>query len=135
MTHDTHTAREKAEAYVRGKLPELMETIYPAGDQSFFYLVEDMGDHWRGIWHGTTKVVNIHKTTAYGSRDAKELALQHWLRVLEKNNVCAFDGKGCLVVMNPFEAEPHRCHVKFNLLTGQPATEADYQAFNDIVGV
>lgn len=61
------------------------------------------------------------------------LALQHWLRVLA--------GKGCrcdtgmdVISMSVYGGKGGDYSVVFNLTTGQPATEADYQAFCDIVG-
>jgi len=40
-----------------------IKCIRPAGDQSFFRLVEDKGSHWIGIWDGETEIVPIYKTT------------------------------------------------------------------------
>lgn len=127
------TYQEKAEAYVRQQLPELRETIYPAGDQNFFYLVEDKSDHWLGIWDGTAEVVGIHKTSVYGSRDAKELALQHWLNCLHPK--IGPDAKIEAWVGNRIKIWTGKTKILFNLTTGQPATEADYSSLCDILGV
>lgn len=97
MSHDTHTAREKAEAYVRGKLPELEDHL---------------SDSHQRVW--------------------RRIELQHWLRVLgERRWRYINQGTYFGAYNNDNDCE----EIKFNLTTGQPATEADYQAFNDIVGV
>lgn len=59
------------------------------------------------------------------------LALQHWLRVLGQAETLAkitvnHDADE-LIIFSP--------EITFNLITGQPATEADYQAFNQIIGI
>lgn len=72
------------------------------------------------------------------------LALQHWLRVLLPEPIDKHVARELTV--QPFgkcvyhevdhvamTAKTIRIH--FNLTTGHPATEADYQTFNDIVGV
>ena len=57
--------------------------------------------------------------------------LQHWLRILDKvkpNSIWCNDGN--IYFNNLLTRE-----VKFNLTTGQPATEADYQALAEILNI
>lgn len=56
------------------------------------------------------------------------LALQHWLRVLVE---AKGEWKRCVLQTGFFSFHG----VNFDSTTGQPATEADYQAFNQIVGI
>lgn len=104
------TQKEIAEAYVRSKLPELHS-------------------NYCGV-HNELKIPSAEWCTC----DIPQL--QHWLRVI-------VDDKNPLINMEPTSTElmvavdMDSCYVnlRFNLTTGQPATEADYQAFNEICKV
>lgn len=65
-----------------------------------------------------------------------EIQLQHWLRVLEdeaSGNLELNQWRKQIQVVAYKKSDRH--DIYFNLTTGQPATEADYQAFCNIVGV
>ena len=58
--------------------------------------------------------------------------LQDWLAVL--GLIYSIDGEGN-VWQYPALTKRRLMDITFNLTTGQPATEADYKAFNDIVSI
>ena len=67
-----------------------------------------------------------------------EINLQDWLAVLEDEiaDILVFDGVAKVQVGEEYtEKGKVLSRIFFNLTTGQPATEADYKAFNDIVNV
>ncbi len=129
------TPKEKAEAYVRQQLPELMkpEDIKPGV----------VLRHREGWETKATSEVDEHNgiqhENGYGPIDSFNILglpiqLHHWLRVLDFNSrryMVATDGTLCFAAydksINPV--------FNFNLTTGQPATKADYQAFNKIMGI
>lgn len=138
------TQQQKAEAYVRAQLPELMELTW--GCTIRVNLSEGGGAratvvgktphqvHWSWAEH------HENKSSFVGSEmDGRyevvghPIQLQHWLRVLDYSKVylsLTYISPGLFsLVMN------NKTTLTFNLTTGQPATEADYLAFNDIVGV
>lgn len=101
------TFKEKAEQYVREQLPEL--GTVPKKESALKRLAPFL---------------------------LPTIELQHWLRVLAEESSLAdsmglidadFGINGHLIFQ--FRGED----VRFNLTTGQPATEADYQAFCTIV--
>lgn len=99
--------KEKAEAYVRGRLPEM------------FYSFCSM--HQAG-----SKECAICKTGTWSDPQ-----LQHWLKVLTgriHNSVDYYNGETLKVFNSQIDLE-------FNLTTGQPATEEDYKAFCEVVGI
>jgi len=130
------TYQEKAEAYVRQQLPELMElsfgcevdtgvprivyelrgdtVITLAGGIRFSNKLEDLeaSKHWKIIGH--------------------PIQLQHWLRVLGERR-WSYINQG--TYFGAYDNDNDCEEIKFNLTTGQPATEADYQAYCEIVGV
>jgi len=60
--------------------------------------------------------------------------LQNWLGVLEKldtNYHLSFEGQ--IMEYNPKDGTLHLTGIWFDMDTGQPATQADFKAFNDIV--
>jgi hypothetical protein len=99
--------QSKAEQYVREKLPELMVSM---NDE----IEGTQGGYW------------------------EQPQLQHWLRVLgdEGHHVTVgvwIPHGYCIHVVKAITRD--ETLIKLNLTTGQPASEADYKAFNDIVGV
>lgn len=60
----------------------------------------------------------------------EQLGLQHWLRVLPKKELEVEVSAHCLYAIYGLESD-----ICFNLTTGQPATEADYQALLTIFGI
>ena len=99
------TEQQKAEAYVREQRPALLKSICPR--------------------------LQISELLTPN--------LQDWLGVL--GSVCGLnkvgiDAEGYCVIKPIYkERENGDKGLFFNLTTGQPATEADYQAFNEIVSV
>jgi hypothetical protein len=104
---EVKTEQQKAEAYVREKLPEL-------------------------------KGCECVDCQMAGKHNSSPIQLQHWLRVLAKdidNSNMPLGEVHIAGVSLYVQPDPNRDFFKFNLTTGQPATELDYKAFNDIVGV
>lgn len=63
-----------------------------------------------------------------------EIKLNDWLRVLPASFILDVGG-GLREAQFGDKSGIGKVVLYFNLTTGQPATEADYQAFNQIVGV
>lgn len=138
--------KQKAEQYVREQLPELMELSFgcevevrllPNPEKNVHKLVADFtGDLKK---NGLPKVASFFEVHEYGGLGGDcmtkiighPIQLQHWLRVLEQKvaNKIAFIGDQISVY------EEDEWEVIFNLTTGQPATEVDFKAFCDIVGI
>lgn len=145
--------QKKSEAYVRSKIPELMEL-------SFGCEFEMRNSLWkRGLLcrvndegtcapigdsdGGTYELRHLGECEDEGCRIHKILGhpiqLQHWLRVLPYNNEDSWleldSGKtlGARIGYG-IEKEPTDW-INFNLTTGQPATEENYQNFCKIVGI
>lgn len=133
----TLTPKERAEAYVRSKCPELMEL-------SFGCEVEIDGVKQRV---GGGVQLNGDGTERYfegcgccgGYLDCETkvighpIQLQHWLRVLVPV-VYKMHFHGNMYVTVTPEKDEHP-NIQFNLTTGQPATEADWIALCDILGI
>jgi len=135
------TEQLKAEKFVRKARPALMEL-------SFGCRVK-YGTSYTTVWQ-VLLAENSKEPNHYNTVDVRgasnylrdiqsseiighPIALHHWLSVLvESNNhwdyklVIRGDGV-CFYKQEEL--------LSFNLTTGQPATEADYKAFNDIVSV
>jgi hypothetical protein len=157
------TEQQKAEAYVREKLPELMELSFgcevvlqlgiisyqeeplewrDSGEMGAKKTVVLDGQYdWNRVI-GTPKreketVIRHHYThDNYSLYRVLEIIghpiqLQHWLRVLEKSGFTYY------VSTSGHVQRSNSTFISFtvDLTTGQPATEADYKAFNDIVGI
>jgi hypothetical protein len=109
----------KAENYIREKLPELMELSEGCVIQKQTILQRN------SVSVGEDKIIG------------HPIQLQHWLRVLDEGvkqegyYYYMFDGS---FHYEPF-GKPQHVLFWFNPKTGQPATEADYKAFNEIVGI
>lgn len=136
------TPKQIAEKYVREKIPELMQL-------SFGCEVKVM---WGGIGAGFPEKVyatylhgirsrhklmnSLGETKTFGISSLETIGhpmqLHHWLSVLEKVTYVLENGGGLHVFA--FEGDDMPERINFDLTTGQPATEADYQAFNEIVG-
>jgi hypothetical protein len=133
--------QQRAEAYVRRELPELM--YKSKGCEIAFKSEERFG-------HGTVlmELKNGYQVWSLGffvtveKGDVKQIIghpieLQHWLRVLGQDDIFALE-----VMSDDFIAHARWTSrrdaaaggINFNLTTGQPATEADFAAFNQIVG-
>ena len=64
------------------------------------------------------------------------IQLQHWLRVINMAGSVYMEWHGGdYFVISVCDDGIKDTEIKLNLTTGQPATEADYQAFCNIVGV
>lgn len=60
------------------------------------------------------------------------IQLNHWLKVLDKQNTLY---ELCNSGVMYWNVENRSRLIHFNLTTGQPETESDYQKFNQIVGI
>lgn len=129
MTH-----KEKAEQYVRDHLPELMEP--KSGCR-----VTLKSDAWHelGVMIRNQKIDNITtgkvvERTSDWEIIGHTIQLQHWLRVLKAHSdvevALHYHKVHYLAVQQPMGKT-----AEFNLTTGQPATESDYQALCNIFGI
>lgn len=103
MHSQEHTEQQKAEAYVRSQILELVETVTSYSDERYP--------------EGLEQTVEL------------PIQLQHWLSVLGYVGASSWIEGGILGLVKDGKV------VEFLLTTGQPATEADYKAFNDITSV
>lgn len=146
--------KEKAEAYVREKLPELMElspgcvvghesskdnryvidfSFQPEGEVKQWALHSELEQDQATI---TDKYMKNHMDYLYGH----PIQLQHWLKILDMleesrkpTHHWAVNSFGeCDSTDDLLKGE---FMFKFNLTTGQPATEVDYQALCNIFGI
>ena len=119
----TMSAQEKAEQYVRSKCPELAEAYK---DALYVYVRNGAG---KDSYSDVCDYVDEYPQWI-------PLELQHWLRVLGsvKDMARQISSDASLMCYSLWNTEKV-WRLEFNLTTGQPATEADYQAFNDIVGI
>jgi hypothetical protein len=153
--------KEKAEQYVREKLPELMELSFGCWveivcpmlggtykDKGRVVGVNDWSDggdydHHRTEAERKTIQVSYYRSDDYQIVDrtpdkykiiGRPIQLQHWLRVLARISpkpIIEIWSNQVEVYLNNKPAE----NILFDLTTGQPATDANYQAFCEIVGV
>jgi len=136
------TEQLKAEAWVRSQRPALMELTFGcdvivAGIKEdnpgceYDVVVDSRKDEHGRIGLGYFGHVHPDALTIIGHRPQ----LQDWLAVLEEitGDFDLFSSATeNIAICNCMGAE---VTIMFNLTTGQPATEADYKAFNEIVGV
>jgi hypothetical protein len=134
--------KEKAEAYVRTKLPELMELSFGCrgvtNDRTWVMMQN-------GNW-----VIEDSPLDSYSIFEPREIIghpirMNDWLRVLLAREIPKNEYKETVFIkrdgtftvgwVDDIKQESGVYAVKFNFTTGQPATEADYQAFNQIVGI
>ena len=145
MTH-----KEKAEKYVREKLPELRHLpphpYNPDAAKAVVKLQEFLALTFIEREHADAARLYIQNYEDQRRLDYIKMLesnypghqpqLQHWLRVLEQESKLSLEFnhfKGTvLYVKEEYSGKPW---VGFNLTTGQPATEEDYQKFNQIVGI
>lgn len=134
------TYQERAEKYVREKLPELMKlkwgcrvkcwgrlgdvalSIYNADElQSFgVQFIDNTTNPLRHTWVNKDELPTVEII-------GHPILLNHWMQVLpEKSRYFTYDNNKEIVVIGG---------ITFNLTTGQPATEADYKKFCEIVGI
>jgi len=137
------TEQLKAEAYVREQRPALMELTRGCE-------IKLKRDKWTKCFiaeeatPGVPAVVHLHGAPSVylTELDGKNLKiighpinLQDWLAVLggiKSKRTFSIDEDGECFADIGYDRN-YVC--KFNLTTGQPATESDYQAFNEIVSV
>ena len=136
----------KACAYVRKQRPALMELsfgceVIVAGIEKdnpgceHDVVVDDRKDEHGRI--GMGYFGHVHPDD-FQEIIGHPIALQDWLGVLDfDNDGIGMDGK-LLFVDAKIQSNnliKFNKTVKFNLTTGQPATQADFKAFNDIVNI
>lgn len=152
------TYKQKAEQYVREKCPELMELSFGCEVDTVYYDYGSDSDYLaRMTIAGTHNGLRNEYVCSYKGESGyvrsfgvgtdhfaiteiigHPIQLQHWLRVLEEEgawldflyNVGGFHVRRSYGMLK----EP-TAYVEFNLSTGQPATETDYQAFCEIVEI
>ena len=129
----------KAEAFVREARPALMEL-------SFGCRVK-YGTSYTTVWQ-VLLAENSKEPNHYNTVDVRgasnylrdiqsseiighPIALQDWLGVL--GEMFAIDSYGNTLLFNTKNDNYGLAGLRFNLTTGQPATQADYKAFNQIV--
>jgi len=138
------TEQQTAEAYVYKERTALMELTKGCE-------IKLKRDKWTKCFiaeeatPGVPAVVHLHGAPSVylTELDGKNLKiighrpqLQDWLAVLEKldtNYHLSFEGQ--IMEYNPEDGTLHLTGIWFDMDTGQPATEADYKAFNKIVSV
>lgn len=145
------TEKDKAEAYVRGKIPELMELSFgcrvKVKNQDVYYTAIGKPYHntnWNFVKVAEYKDVDNGLNVLGLEIIGHPIELQHWLRVLLAREIPKNEYKETVFIkrdgtftvgwVDDIKQESGVYAVKFNLTTGQPATEADYQGFNEIVG-
>jgi len=163
------TEQQKAEAYVREKLPELMELsdgCVVLMSYRDMHHNEGGSEEWgemegkhTGVYFEDRILSKAFELTDYdrlmqsdfkdgvyidNEGDVEEtrikiighpIQLQHWLRVLPTNTYYS----KCISVSSRSKTmrldTDRGLSVSFNLTKGQPATEADFRSFNDIMGI
>ena len=135
------TEQLKAEAYVREQRPALMELTFGCRVK--------YGTSYTTVWQ-VLLAENSKEPNHYNTVDVRgasnylrdiqsseiighPIALQDWLGVL--GEMFAIDSYGNTLLFNTKNDNYGLAGLRFNLTTGQPATQADYKAFNDIVEV
>ena len=88
------------------------------------------------VYQKRPELVKHYETSGSCTRKELPINLQDWLAVLrnhcEQINYVQLNGTDYITFMP--NKHPYKIML-FNLTTGQPRTEADYKAFNDIVSV
>lgn len=141
------TAQQRAEAYVREKCPELMRLDDGCEVQLTNIAVElgpylTVGNDYRA-WDSSGGSVDVAELNDWVKRRYAKIIghpihLQHWLKVLVPNHRFSVNGVGACfeeVSFNPTDRNQvwREFRFNFNLTTGQPATEADAEAFIKLV--
>jgi len=133
------TEQLKAEAYVREQRPALMELTFGCRVK--------YGTSYTTVWQ-VLLAENSKEPNHYNTVDVRgasnylrdiqsseiighPIALQDWLGVL--GEMFAIDSYGNTLLFNTKNDNYGLAGLRFNLTTGQPATQADYKAFNQIV--
>ena len=135
------TEQLKAEAYVRVQRPALMELTFgceviiagiakdnPGCEHDV--VVDDRKDEHGRI--GMGYFGHVHPDD-FQEIIGHPIKLNDWLAVL--GEMFAIDSYGNTLLFNTKNDNYGLAGLRFNLTTGQPATEADYKAFNQIVNV
>ncbi len=134
------TAKEKAEQYVREKLPELMELSFGC-EVVIDEVKQRVGGGVQLNGDGTERYLDgCGCCGGYLECETKiighPIRLNDWLRVLaEKGTRYVAVNLSSKENVLYYEDEISHQSFRFNLTTGQPVTESDYQAFLEIVGV
>lgn len=157
------TAKEKAESFVRSKIPALMELTFGCEfemrnslwKRGLLCRVNDDGTYAPigNSEGGTHEIKHLGECEDEGCRIHKiighPIQLQDWLRVLgESKGVygVAVADTGDVLFDRVTSADVGRewvythsvasnLRIKFDMETGQPKDESAYQAFNEILGV
>lgn len=130
--------KQKAEAYVRSKLPELMELsfgchVYTGRFSAEQVVLDNDGKELmvRSTVNGLIqdyKFKEMHNLKIIGH----PIQLQHYLQILDE---IADKQKVIYRLINCRVLYFGKVIVKFHQKTGQPEDEEDWKAFNQIVGI
>jgi hypothetical protein len=134
------TEQQTAEAYVRSQIPELMELsmgcLVYTGTFSPLQHVLDADEDTLIVSSTVNGLVQEYKRKDIANLFVvgHRIQLQHWLILLKNIDRIERHTENRLCVYLYLGNKQYQ-KIMFSLTTGQPATEADYKAFNDIVGV
>ena len=136
------TEQLKAEAYVREQRPALKELSEGCRVE---ITDKDNFPYSTGFYNKSGKIImdgfhvgEFNPNARHTVSNSVEIIghpinLQDWLAVL--GEMFAIDSYGNTLLFNTKNDNYGLVGLRFNLTTGQPATEADYKAFNQIVNV
>lgn len=146
------TDKERAEKYVRSKCPELMELSFGCEVQPYgvnspecrYVIASRFTKGGRHFCTGVHERANP-KQELFSKEEIKfvfghPIKLNDWLSAIDTVfGQMKKSGSGTFLNVEVYESPKYEglshTTINFNLITGQPATEADYQAFNQIVGI
>ena len=130
------TEQLKAEAYVREQRPALME-LRIGTKVRLGQLTEDIFDYAYFCMSVSDELGLLSNGEEYKLEWLEKRVIGHppnlqdWLAVL--GEMFAIDSYGNTLLFNTKNDNYGLAGLRFNLTTGQPATEADYKAFNETV--
>jgi len=130
------TEQLKAEAYVRKQRPALME-LRIGTKVRLGQLTEDIFDYAYFCMSVSDELGLLSNGEEYKLEWLEKRVIGHppnlqdWLAVL--GEMFAIDSYGNTLLFNTKNDNYGLAGLRFNLTTGQPATEADYKAFNETV--
>lgn len=121
--------------YYWGENNQIVGDIVPDYDGGEFFRIRGWGRIQYLKVDGKTPE-ELQEEVAYWIADAinaySQLSLQHWLRVLRGCHYVEMYTASDEIFRHCCWEEDKEYVIDFNLTTGQPATEADYRAFNEI---
>lgn len=132
--------KTKAEAYVRSQIKELMELSFgcevdaKGKAKSLKYVGYSNRQHAiQAVLQDGSSAMLLVDTVSPDTIIGHPIQLQHWLNCLHPK--IGPDAKIEAWIGNRIKIWTGKTKILFNLTTGQPATEEDYKAFCEIVGI